>query len=199
MNQVGIFTISGFTETEERLTGMEEIQRQLDDQYRHEDRVHVYDLRPWKHNAKGLAALAKRDGITHAIILGYSWGGGYGSPRLAKCLIKEGIKIPLVLLCDPVYRPQWLPSLGPANIFGFRALIPRSAVITFPAEIKCISGIRQHNNIPQGHKVRIGDGPAFDMVLINRSNINHGLIDNSYEWKSLVAAEIPPVVQDCLK
>lgn len=193
--KIAIVTFSGFTETEREQRGMDTLQQSLYSLYRHEERVDVLDVRPWKHDTDGLAAMVKREGYDCAIILAYSHGAGYAAPRFARELLKLGVRVPLVCLCDPVYRPQWLPRWTLAQILSFRALIPRSAVITFPAGVGLISGVRQHNNIPQGHKVRIGSGRPFDMMLINRRDIEHSSIDDSPEWHALAVAEVESVVR----
>jgi hypothetical protein len=187
---IGIFVVAGFTETEAENTGSDFMQRALDEQFRKDYDVEVYDLRPWKADMAGLAELAKRDGVTHAIVLGYSHGAGYGSPHLCEELAKRKISISLLLVCDPVYRPQWLPRWTIAQALAFRALIPRSAVIRLPKQVARVKGVRQRNNVPQGHQLRIGDGPAFDVTLIERKNVNHSNIDESAEWRELVAEEV---------
>lgn len=189
-----IACISGFTETDRDSTGMDQLQRAIAADYETRGNVEVYDLRPWKHDAKGFAALMKRDGISQAIVIGYSWGGGYGSPRLCRELLAVGIQVPQVLLCDPVFRPQWLPAIGPANVFCIRALIPGSAVIKFPAGVGAIDGVRQTRKSPRGHAVQIGDGKPFDLPLMTRKTLVHTNIDSSYEFRALVAEKLDALI-----
>ncbi len=191
---IGIFPISGFTETEMDACGQDKIQRRLDQKFHHDQDVEVYDLRPWKADMAGLAELARRDGITHAIVLGYSHGAGYGSPHLCRELAARKIHVPLVLLCDPVYRPQWLPRWTIAQILSFRALIPRSATISFPGTVGRIRGVRQANNVPQGHRIRIGKGEPFDVWLLTRPDVTHADIDDSEEWAELVDTEVEKTI-----
>lgn len=194
---IGIACISGFTETDREATGTDLLHREIERRWGRRPDVEVYDLRPWKHDAAGFAALMDRDDISEAIVIGYSWGAGYGSPRLCREILRHGIRIPLVLLCDPVYRPQWLPAWGPANVFGFRALFPRSAVIQFPAGVEQILGVRQASTIPQGHRVQIGEEEPFDVKLLRRTCLTHTNLDSSTEWKSLVLETLEARLGQC--
>ena len=183
---IGIAVISGFTETERDQCGLDEIQRDLDAKYKLYPNVEVYDLRSWKADMRGLAALMDRDGITEVIIISYSHGAGYASPRLARELDKRGIVVAAALLCDPVYRPLWLPRWTIAQVFAVRALIPESAVIKFPLNVETIEGVRQTRSIPRGHKVRIGHLQPKHVRLVIRPDVNHSNIDSSSEFRTLV-------------
>lgn len=190
--KTGIFTIGGFKQTERKSVGMDEIQRRLEWRYNDMGRCEVYDLRTWKSDMTGLAALAKRDGVARAIVIGYSHGGGYAAPRLVKQLQKRGIQIRLVLLCDPVYRPLWLPRWTLAQVLSFRALIPGSAVIRFPEPVVALYGVRQEQSIPRAHRVRIGRSEAMEMRLL--TGYDHDEIDESEEWFSLVDESVEEVL-----
>lgn len=196
---IAIVCISGFTETLLKLLGMETLQRILSGRYKSRVDVHVYDLKFWKDDMRGLAAGMQRDGITELIALGYSHGAGYALPILCRHAMKRGIRVPLALLCDPVYRPQWLPRWTIAQLLSFRAIIPNSATITLPAGIRRVQGVRQDENIPRGHPVRIGAGEPFKMTLLDRDRytgrrITHQTIDEAQEWHDLVFAEIKSVI-----
>jgi len=194
--KLGIAVISGFTETERKSCGLDKIQRALDELYKKTDNVEVYDLRQWKSDMRGLAELMKRDGITHAVIIGYSHGAGYASPLLARYLDKHEIAVKAALLCDPVYRPQWLPRWTLAQLLAIRALIPESAVIKFPSNVSTIKGIRQDSSIPSGHKVIIeGREHPWHVALIERQGINHCTIDNAPEFQNLVFNNIAKILR----
>lgn len=180
-----IVTFSGFTESEHSSSGTEELHRKIVSKLGDRDDVKVYDLRAWKADTKGLAAKMDRYGTTRAIIIGYSWGAGYASQKLAKRLARHGIPVPLMLLCDPVYRPTWLPTWGFANLLGFRALIRKSASIKIPANVHNVAAVRQTNNTPSGHPLKRG---MLTNLILDRNLLGytHQTIDAAPEWYDLV-------------
>lgn len=191
-----IICVSGFLQDEGEIFGTYAIKKELKRMYSPE--IAVYDVKPWNYNMKEFARLLKNDGITHVIGIGYSWGGGYGLPNLCDQLVKHGIEIELVLLCDAVYRPKWLPAWGVANLFGFRAIVPNSASIKYPKEVKKLAGIRQVNDFPRGHPVKIGDGEPVKLpVVFGREGyeMNHCSIDESREWDDLVFSEVAKIAK----
>tara|TARA_R110000868_G_scaffold162116_3_gene393108 strand:+ start:110 stop:700 length:591 start_codon:yes stop_codon:yes gene_type:complete len=194
--KLGIAVISGFTETERKSCGLDTIQRDLAELYKPAAQVEVYDLRSWKADMKGLASLMKRDGITHTVIIAYSHGAGYASPLLSRYLDEHNISVKSALLCDPVYRPQWLPRWTIAQLLSIRSLIPKSAVIKFPANVQSIKGVRQVQNIPRAHPVIIeGREKSWEVSLIDRPSINHSCIDEAPEFRNLVFNNIAKILK----
>lgn len=190
----GYFVLSGFKQTDRKEVGMSLTQRWLEETFDPRPDHKVFDTRAWKADMKGLAALAQRRGVTEAVVLAYSHGGGYAAPHLVHHLHRRGIYTKLVLLCDPVYRPLWLPRWTIAQILAFRALIPHSAVIRFPAHVGEIHGIRQEENIPRAHSIQIGGGEPFQMQLVR--GYKHHEIDESPEWFELVKSYLHETPQD---
>lgn len=181
-----IYTIGGFTETPAHETGMHRMHRAAIAPYEDRPDVQVEPVRPWKSDWRALAARARLDGVRSVIIAGYSWGAGFGAQKLAQELGEYGIPVRLMLLCDPVYRPTWLPTLGPANIFGFRALIPGWAKIAVPDNVRALTGVRQTGSIPKGHALRW----RGDVIELERLPATHVTIDEHPRWQDLVRDEL---------
>jgi len=178
-----IYTIGGFPETARAATGMETVHRQFIAPYDDRPDIDVQPLRPWKSDWKGLAARAHRGGVESAFIIAYSWGAGWGAQRLARYLAEQWIDVDLMLLCDPVYRPLWLPSWGFANLLGFRALTSRHARIRVPDNVHALTGIRQENNRPAGHPLQ-WQGRVIHLPKVTQAL--HTTIDSSPAWEALV-------------
>ena len=194
-SKLGITGNSGYGQTRGEARGMADTMNRLQEELECYPRIKVYDCRVWKDNGKRQAKEMKRDGITHAINLGYSYGGGYGANKLARAEIKCGIRPELVLLCDPVYRNLALPTLFSAIVLCGRSLMPGSAKITYPKEVTWLRGLRQTKNIPSAHDIRKGKkGRTIRLPAVADTNIGHSEIDDCKEWNSFVDASISPVV-----
>lgn len=194
-----IFTISGFTESRLKESDSEVYHRELIEPYDEQRlNIDVMPVQPWNLDYKGLAALAKRSGTRQAIIFGYSWGGGYGAPMLARALQQQGICIRAMILCDAVYRPLWLPAhAGLSLLVSFRALFNRflEPIITLPRGIQTLCAIRQSNTKPSGHRLRITRrGSPIDPQIINNTHTTHSNIDRSPEWLALVRGQLNTIL-----
>lgn len=187
-----IHTIGGFTETPGQETGMHGVYRQVVLPYEDRRDITVDAIRQWKADWKDIAAAAKIDGISEAVIIAYSWGAGWGAQRLAEFLSRHNIPVSLMILCDPVYRPTWLPSCGFANLLGFRALIPNSARIKIPENVINVAGVRQNKNRPSGHPL-LFRGKKLLLPLVNSK---HTAIDSSPEWSECVRRELQKLLGD---
>lgn len=185
---LGIATISGFRESDLEGSGTEDTHRKILRPLA-DGRALVYDVRPWNASPRAFAAMMVRDGIDRLVIVGYSWGAGYGAQRLARACARFGIVVELMLLCDPVFRPLWLPAWGVANLFGFRALIPRSACIEIPANVRRVASVFQRQTVPQGHPVRACSAWT-EVVPALEVESTHTLIDSSPEWQAMVTNEL---------
>lgn len=182
-----IYTIGGFTETARDSTGLEECHRRHVAPYDDDPAIDVQPVREWKSDWKGIAARAHRDGIGSVVVVAYSWGAGWGAMRLARELQRQRITVELMLLCDPVFRPLWLPSWGFANLLGFRALIPGSATIKVPDNVERLVGLRQTNKRPCGHPL-LWHGKTVHLPKV--SSATHTSIDSSPAWFDLVEREL---------
>lgn len=182
-----IWTIGGFTETDGRETGMHGLYRDIIAPYDRRDGLDAVRVLPWRTDWKDEADLARRDSVHAAVIIAYSWGAGWGAQRLAEALGRNGIPVRLMLLCDPVYRPLWLPAWGFANLLGFRAVIPNSATIQVPSNVERVLGLRQTGTRPKGHPIE-WNGVTFRLPAIH--NTSHTAIDSHPAWRTLVRSEL---------
>ncbi len=191
--KLGILGVSGLFQDEGELHGTYKIQRDLKEKY--SPQVACYDVRTWDHNPKEFASLLKNDGITHVIIHAYSWGGGYGAPRLCDELVRQGIVIVCVMVCDGVYRPKWLPAWGIANLLGFRAIIKDSASIKYHEKVQRIVGLRQIASTPMGHPIS-WRGMKYSPTVVFGKNVDHLTIDECDQWRHLVFTEVQKAVRE---
>lgn len=189
---IGIVTISGFRESERQSCGMEELQAKLEALF--DGQAEVYDLRQWDSDMKGLAALIDRDGIKRVVIAAYSHGLGYAAVRLAKYLKRHGITVALLLSCDGVYRPTWLPNWTIANVLSFRALTPDLASIKIPSNVEKVVGVRQVLTIPRGHPLKAEDPTETFIFAPQVLPYGHRDIDQAPEWHEMAIREISKLV-----
>lgn len=111
--------------------------------------VHV-ELLEWHANMRDVAEKVAAVKLLHdapcrVTINAYSWGGGWGAPRLARELGKRGIDVLRMNLCDPVYRhPLWCLT--------WLALVP-GRLISIPANVHLVQSFVQKNSLLRGHRV----------------------------------------------
>jgi pimeloyl-ACP methyl ester carboxylesterase len=182
-----VIIFQGFTESDERPTGMEDLYfsviRQFAGPY-----VTTYQPRRWNSCTTALAHQLVRQRIHDVIVVAYSWGAGYAAMKFAKVGRQFGIRIPLALLCDPVYRPTWMPAWLPANPLNIYSLDRRSK-IKLPTTIRRIAGVRQQLTIPHGHEV-VRTDPNQIVPQLKVLPYSHTGIDESPEWFALVKNEL---------
>jgi len=184
-----VFTIGGFTETVDESTGMQWAYQAHIRRYDNHEDIDVEPVRPWKSKWKRIAKRAALDGVDDVVIVAYSWGAGWGAQVLAEELLRLGVRVPLVVLCDPVYRPKWLPTWMSANVFGFRALTPNLTAIKVPYGVGRVVGVRQNTKwqMLKGHKLS-HRGQKFHLPLVRGAK--HSDIDSSPQWFRLVSSEL---------
>lgn len=134
--------ISGFLQTEGRLSGMVELWNNL----RHKFVTpHTgVELRSWCSNWSDVAEMIwrtrGRDVPTNESpiikIFAYSWGG-YSAMLLARELQKRGLDVEAMVLSDAVYRHRY--TLG-----QWRAIVPWSKIVV-PSNVKEVWWMRQQN------------------------------------------------------
>ena len=183
MQSTALIFLSGFTQTEQFGSGMDNVQRHCARIFR--DDADVYDLRPWNVNTRGLANLMERNGVKKAILAGYSWGAGFALVNLSKQLIKKGISVELAPLCDPVDRAGWLPAWSLLTVFSFRSMLSKFGTVKIPDGVKHVVGLRQNYNSPKAHRISY-QGKKFDLPLVKNKWVGHNQIDDSGEWLDLV-------------
>jgi pimeloyl-ACP methyl ester carboxylesterase len=182
-----IVTFQGFTESEASASGTEGLFFDVVRKFSGE-KVTTYHPRRWNSELEPLLDQLIRQRIHDVIVIGYSWGGGFTSQKFAEMAPDWGIKIPLMLLCDPVYRPLWVPSWLGANPLCIGSL-SRKATIKVPESVKRVCWVRQKISIPAGHDLwhkspatRIEPGRVLEYA--------HTSIDGAPEWFSLVRNEL---------
>ena len=109
-------------------------------------------LLPWNADWKDVAGLVRRNsvqsGFRSVFIYAYSWGAGHGFVALSKALGAEGIPVDYCVLCDPVYRPEWLPTwfnFSPRSLWG-------KPTIEVPTNVGKVDWFYQTQNKPAGHE-----------------------------------------------
>lgn len=185
--KTAIVTFQGFTESLGTSSGTE-LLWQLLRPLSSED-VLVTAPAAWDSRTDRAAAFLQRQQIERVVIVGYSWGAGYASQRFARECGKRGLAVPLMLLCDPVYRPLWLPPLLPLLPLAFRALIPGGAAIRIPRNVRRVAWVRQTLSVPMGHPL---DADPYATAVENCHLLPYGhtAIDASPEWHDLATSKI---------
>lgn len=109
------------------------------------DDEHSIQLRTWKADWAAEAELLDRLSVKDptVVLIGYSWGAGWGAMQMAKHLDKRGVRVTRALLIDPVYRHRyWLGN--------WRAFVPWIP-IRVPANVDHVTWWRQKRNLPRAH------------------------------------------------
>jgi hypothetical protein len=183
-----IVTFQGFTESETRRTGTEdlyfEVIRKFAGPY-----ITTYQPRTWTTNVHALSAQIARQGIRHVAMVSYSHGQS-AAVDFAESCYDLGIRIDLWLACDPVFRPAWLPRSLWFQPLAFRAMGPhKSATIHVPENVRRVCGVRQELSRPQGHQMKAKGGNT----RINEFPVlpySHTAIDSCSEWSHMVEEEL---------
>jgi pimeloyl-ACP methyl ester carboxylesterase len=183
-----IVSISGNLQTGEAQSGMEDLYFQVTRYYTGKH-VTAFDPRRWNANLDQLLWRLVRQQIHQVVLIGYSWGAGYTSIKFAKRAEQFGIKIPLALLCDPVYRPTWMPSWLPPNPLNIYSL-DRRTKIKVPRTIKKAVYLRQQRSIPHGHELTPIEPASTEIHDKGFVPYSHLQIDEAPEWFSLVKTEL---------
>ncbi len=165
--------IMGFSKSTRRVTGIERLWRAV----RETSGPDAWIIHPqrWNLDSRDLAALIARNAHPSAriVIVGHSWGIGWGAMRLARALGRFGMEITDIVSADGVYRspllPGWLP-LNPLSL-GWRLLRPR---IPVPHNVRRIHAFVQHLSLPRGHGFRVGTGTTVTVRLVDAP---HGRVD----------------------
>lgn len=110
--------------------------------------------REWNESVAEMAGLLRRHGLPagdrRVIIAGYSWGAGFGAPRLARELGRANTDVDLLILIDPIYRsrlPLAFRLLAFTTWFG----------ISIPANVRRVIIYRQRRDALKGTGVRLKD------------------------------------------
>lgn len=191
-NLRGIITFQGFTESLSQSTGTERLFREVVRKFVGPD-LTCLDPRQWDADTDAMVGYLKRSGVTECAVVGYSYGGGYTAQKFAKACMRQGITIKLMLLCDPVYRPTWLPPWGLLQPFAIRSLMPRCATIDIPRSVEEVHWVRQRLSLPMAHDLR----NEWSLTKIHDPQVlpyGHTAIDESPEWFNLVRQKLADFV-----
>lgn len=142
--------ISGYTQDELQDTGSRRLYRKLREEFRGSN-VEVF-LVAWNHDMRKLAGWINylRDGAKATVVVAcYSWGCGHGFLKLAKQLLKRGIKIAKAVCCDGVFHPAWY---APWRYF-FVAWRRDHVKIKLPLSVLSVEWATQENEWPYGHEI----------------------------------------------
>ena len=180
-----IVTFSGFTEDIDEPTGTMRLYEEVISKY-DADRVQTFTPRPWNQNPRKLARMIQRLGYEKVILVGYSWGAGWASQVFAMECHKIGLEIPLALLCDPVYRPSWIPGWMGAFPLSFRALFRWGVKIHISPSVRYVVWVRQNNSIPRGHDLVPKEWGRTLIEPATYLPYSHVKIDNAQEWHDIV-------------
>lgn len=187
-----IITFNGFRETPRQQTGTERMWQKL--RGFASAGVFVHPPVKWTHDPDEIVGLLRRQGIERVVIVAYSWGAGYGAMRLAKACGEVGIRLPLMLLCDPVYRANWMPTWVGTLPLAIRSIMPATAKIKIPRNVRRVAGVRQTISIPQAHGLK-EDGDFTVIEPLQILNYGHTAIDDAPEWHQLVIDKITDLLK----
>ena len=124
-----VVLFSGFTQSEKTYNGIADLSTHMRELA---DCRKVWIHTPpfvWDKDEKVTGAYLASIGAREVMVIGYSWGGNK-AVRLAEELRDRGIKVPYLILCDPVKRPAPISYLGKITWFRkmIRFLLPENVV-----------------------------------------------------------------------
>jgi pimeloyl-ACP methyl ester carboxylesterase len=190
MNHIhhAIITFQGFTESEDAATGTEDLFFDVVRQFA-SPTVTTYHPRRWCSDVENLLDQLIRQRIHDVVLIGYSWGAGFACQKFAKLAPEWGIKVDLMLLCDPVYRPTWVPAWLGANPLAIGALL-RTSKIHIPPSVRRVAWVRQNISVPAGHDLKAESPIRTHILPAKILPYSHTTIDGSSEWFNLVRSEL---------
>lgn len=182
-----IIMFSGFQESEKRQSGFEKGFFSTTRPFAN-DEVTVYHPRTWKTNVKNLLRQLYENGISEVAVICYSHGQA-AAMDFARLAPKYGVTVRLLLACDPVFRPTWLPREWWWQIFSWRAIIgnPR---IKVPPSIKEVYYVYQTIDSPNGDEM-VAEDPSETVIHTPvEIRLPHTRIDESPDWWDLVKVQL---------
>lgn len=179
-----ILMFTGFQESEAKRSGFE---AGYFDIVRHfaSEQVTTYHPRTWKTDIDNLLRQLYDNGIKEVAILCYSHGQS-AAMEFASKADQYGISIPLLLTCDAVYRPRWVPRWTLAQVLAFRSMVG-DPQIKVPASIKEVFSVIQRVDRPHGHILIAEDKTNTTIHPLQILTYSHTRIDEAPEWWKLVS------------
>lgn len=168
-----VVLFSGFTQSERKYNGIEDLSVAMRSMA---DCGKVWVHTPpfvWHKEESTVGAFLASIGAREVMIVGYSWGGNK-AVLLAEELRDRGIKIPYLILCDPVKRPAPVSYLG--KVTWIRKLIK----FLLPENVIKATVFVQNTKWPYGFEV----DPVLTTHVETKhvDNVPHELMDSYPEF-----------------
>lgn len=183
-----IIPISGFSQHPNQRTGMSELALKMHEGIGKEPGCWVHPVLVWNADWESLARSIQVNSCRDAkiFIVAYSWGAGWGSVQLARCLRKIGMEVEAMFLCDPVYRSRfwcmtWRSRLTKNSLLSW--LVP---VVKIPSNVKLVDWTRQFEDWPQGHDLVEASPSTVIPPAIIEQGVIHNQMDESETFHNLV-------------
>jgi len=170
-----VVLLSGFTQDEGRFNGITDLALKLREMADTSTWVHTPPY-VWHHRKSTISSFLQQAGAREVFIIGYSWGGNKAI-KLAEELNDRGIKVPFMILVDPVRRPA-----GPAALGKF-SFIRELLAFRIPENVGKCHVFLQNTNWPSGFPVH---GSFLSEVETTKvEHVTHELMDNLPEFHIL--------------
>lgn len=160
-----IYLLGGFTQHVGHDTGMMRLWVEL---FRWRDRridsCMMLMPREWNDSIESMAAMLDRHAVEdrgqrRVILCGYSYGGGWTAPGLARELKNREQDVDLMILIDPVWRARLLP----AKALSFTGRMR----VSIPSNVRRVLAWRQTNGgpfSPKGSALKIADPKRTEVL-----------------------------------
>lgn len=178
LHTIGVWhvVISGFTQGVGRPNGAQLLWSML--RAAHQNGRAVVELFPWNadwsHVAEWIWRFRPLERPVRVYVYAYSWGGGWGFPRLARELGKRGIEIEAAVLSDAVYR-------HPLRSLAWLSLCRRPRIVA-PANVREVFWFFQRVNKPAGHPVVAADPHRTFVHPGRQAEVTHHYMDDLPAW-----------------
>ncbi|TXH15551.1 MAG: alpha/beta hydrolase [Hyphomicrobiaceae bacterium] len=166
--------LSGFTQSEAHYNGITELALKLRSTLPAADNVWVHTPPYlWRRRENTIGAFLQQAGAKEVMIVGYSWGGNKAI-KLAEELQDRGIKVPYMVLSDPVRRPA-----GPA-VIGKIPFMRELLAFKLPENVGKCHVFLQEGDWPTGFPVRGSFLTEVETTVVEE--VPHDLMDNLPEF-----------------
>ncbi len=147
-HKAAIVFINGFGQGAGPDEGLYRLYRSACDRW-YDRRRDLVLYRTWDSNHRKTAQLIKASGAKHVVLVGYSYGAGWGCTQMARHLAELGLVVHQLFLIDPVPRYRFIP----AKIKS----LTRGGVYVVPPTVRQVEVWQQVNKRglfdPVGHEI----------------------------------------------